>query len=367
MTAYAITLTTLSPLHIGDGIEMHKDFHFAVYQGSTYRLDEDAILDKKYDQLAAVRASSFPPPGRLLKELDYRDTQLFRYTLKGEPRASGTDSILRSFIKDVFDRPYVPGSSLKGALRTALAWNGFQEVRIKLDRNAIGRHRSWAGQPLERRIFGPDPNHDLLRALHVSDMFGPQNPGERLMIVNAQVMTIKGQGSPIELEAVRGDTAFKGSLTVDETLFSPAAERELHFANRRSWIEPTTMLARVNKHSRARIEKLADWFERAEGGQDIAKFYRQLGQAALTPRQAILQVGWGAGWDAKTLWTHLQADPYLFEKLVEEFRMTKRSRSGMPRRPGDPFPKSRRVVMRIQNRIASPYGPFGWVLLEIGK
>ena len=365
MTVYDVTLQILSPLHIGDGGELRQDFDFVVKNGRTYRLDEDAILRAKEDQLKPDRSGQYPLPGRLLAEADYRNQALFRYVLPGAPRSAKSDARLKSFIKDVSDRPYIPGSSLKGALRTALAWVGWTEVRPKLDRAAIGRRRSWAAQPLERKLFGPDPNHDLLRALHVSDLFGPDAAGGGLQVINAQVLTTKNAGSPVELEAMIGDVAFHGTLTVDETLFSSSAERELRFSNRKHWLDE--LMARAQQHSQARIAELATWYDKAEGCEAIARFYHQLNEARVAANGAVLQIGWGAGWDGKTFWTHLQSDARLFEQLVSDFRLHKAAPGSPPRKAGDPFPRSKRAVMAVKQGVARAVAPMGWGFVGLKK
>lgn len=366
MSVYRATLQTLSPVHIGDGNELRQGFDFVTRGNVTYRLNEDAILRAKENLLRPSARGEYPAPGELLKEADFENWALFRYAMRGVPRSGKTDARMKSFIKDVYDRPYIPGSSLKGAIRTALAWTGWDEVHPNLDRSAIGNSRSWAGQRLEHKLFGPDPNHDLLRALHVADLHGPNEAGEGLMVVNAQVLTPKNAQSPIELETLPGEIGFEGSITVDEALFSQMAEGELHFSNRRPWLDE--MIARINAHSHARIEELADWFEKADEGYDaIARFYRQLRDAALGPTQALVQLGWGSGWDGKTFWTHLQTDPELFEKLISDFRMHKAGPGSPPRKLGDAFPRSKRAAMSVKQGLARPVAPFGWVLLEMTK
>jgi len=300
----------------------------------------------------------------LLVGSDFNNDALFRYILRGAPRSGKVDARMKSFIKDSQDRPYIPGSSLKGALRTALAWTGWDEVKPKLDRSAIGNSKSWAGQPLEKKLFGPDPNHDLLRALHVADLFGPQEAGEGLLIVNAQVLTPRNAQSPIELETLPGDITFKGSITIDEALFGDMAEKELHFRNRRHWLGELT--ARAQAHSRARIAELLEWFEKADQAYAaVAKFYRQLNGAELGSGQALVQLGWGSGWDGKTFWTHIQKDAALFERLVEDFRMHKAGRDSPPRKIGDAFPRSKRAAMTVKKGVAQAVAPFGWALLEM--
>jgi len=363
MSVYQLTLQILSPVHIGDGRELRQDFDFVVWEGHTYRLDEDRVLSAKMGRLRPGRDGRYPPPGKLLEEKDFANPEFFLYSLRGSPRSAKTDARIKSFIKDVYDRPYIPGSSLKGALRTALAWTGWNEINPRLDRSAFHRKKSFAGQPLEKQLFGPDPNHDLLRALQVSDLHGPQQPGAGLHLVNAQVLTRRSMGSPIELEALAGDRTFTGSLKIDDTLFTPAVEKALGFSNRRPWLDE--LMARVQKHSQARILELADWFEKADSTAAIARFYRRLKDASLEPNQALVQIGWGTGWDGKTFWTHLLHQTELFEDLVRDFKMERKTRNSPPRRAGDPFPRSKRAVVQVKNGAAQPAAPFGWVLVEL--
>lgn len=371
MTVYNATIQTLSPLHIGDGVELRQDFDFVVKGNRTYRLDEDAILLAKETKLKLDKNRRYLPPGNQLDEADFEKNEYFRYVLRGAPRSGKTYASMKSFIKDSKDRPYIPGSSLKGALRTALAWTGWDEVKPKLDRAAVGNSKSWAGQPLERKLFGPDPNHDLLRALHVGDLSLPKREngdeptaGEGLLIVNAQVLTPKNAQSPIELETLPGDITFTGSITIDDTLFSDMAEKELHFRNRRHWLSELT--ARAQAHSQSRIEELLEWFEKADQAYaGVANFYRQLKDAQLGANQALLQLGWGSGWDGKTFGSHLQKDPALFERLIADFRMHKAGKDSPARKVGDAFPRSKRAAMTVKNRVAQAVAPFGWVLLEL--
>jgi len=378
MTNYRITLTTLSPLHIGDGTELRQGFDFVVRQTTTTsggtltqtcRLDEDSLLDAKASQIRPDRTGAYPVPGTLLSADDIQEGRFFRYVLRGRPRTSNVDGRLRSMMKDVYGVPYIPGSSLKGALRTGLAWSGWHEVIQQVTRADIGNRREWAGQDLEHKLFGRDPNHDLLRALQVSDLHPTSDIHKRLAVINVQVMTRRGQAAPIEVEAVLADAAFSGTLKIDDTLFSPMAEPELHFASRRQWLDE--LIPRVQRHSQHRLQQLHDWFAAADQGEGIAGFYQQLLNANLTgSSQAVIQMGWGAGWDAKTFGSHLQADEHLFERLVTDYRMNRAGRNGAARQVGDPFPKSKRVMMLAEQQpngtwVAKPARPMGWVLLQL--
>lgn len=362
MTVYQVKLTTLTPVHIGAGEELRLGFDFVIKNGKTWRLNEDTILEERGDQLVPSPNGGYRLPGQLLQDADYNNKKYFRYILNGTPRSRKNDARLQEYIKDVFDRPYIPGSSLKGALRTALAWSGWREVRPRLDRSALGNRRTWAASKLERNLFGKNPNYDLLRALHVSDLFSSKQTGEAMLVVNASVLTTKSMGSPIELEALRPNITFEGTLKIDEMLFTPEAEKTLRFSSRQHWLEE--LIPRVQKHSQARIDALQKWFAPLQNAAKIANFYHQLSTLKLSSNQALLQLGWGSGWDGKTYWTHLQEDKFLFEKIMRDYKLQRTTGKGPRRNPGDPFPTSRRVAISGGD---NPVAPFGWVLLTLEK
>lgn len=369
---FDVTVTLLAPLHIGTGRELMRGYDYAVHNGQAWILNADAILDAKAivdAQGRFVDAQGRPddrvlrlPPAELLDADDFRNGQtgsggLFRYTLPGAPRSQERGAILREQYKDAFSRPYIPGSSLKGALRTVLAWHGFQARGLKLD---VGQanSRSWAAQPLERKIFGPNPYHDLLRALHVAD--SAPVAADHLFLVNAQVVTGgEKPGSPIELEAVRPDTAFTTTVTIDAFLHGAQAEEMLRFGERWSWLEQLPAVGRAWALQQLSAERA--WFQQRKYDR-IAGLYGQmvaiLKANKLAAGQFFLQVGWGAGWGAKTFGAALRADTKAFEDLLSNKRL---SPARIRRRAGDPFPKSRRVM--VQN--GQPVAPFGWCLVEM--
>ncbi len=368
MTTYHLKLQTLTPVHIGTVDEWRLGFDFLLYNNQTWVLNVDAVLQAKEGQLQPDLKGHYPLPGAFITDSDLKNPSFFRYVLRGQPPSEKADARMKPFIKDPFDRPYIPGSSLKGALRTALAWTGWSDMKMPpLQRDDIGKSKSWAGKPLEAKLFGKDANHDLLRTLQISDLFGPEKPGEGLIALKAQVLTQSAIQAPVGLETLASDIEFHGSMTIDETLFKPMAAK-LGFSNRKPWLDE--LLPRAQKHSRSRISRLVKWFEQvappAPNVERIIGFYRQILSLNLASNQAIIQIGWGAGWDGKTFWTHLQQNSVLFEKLIMEFRMDKAGKFSK-RKPGDPFPTSRRVAVSGKKDEAKPVAPLGWVLVEINQ
>lgn len=365
---YNVQVTTLTPLHIGSGRELLHEYDYAIQNKSTWRFNEDAILeaqDVSDPRLAAHLATT--PPARLLQPQDYQiGSPYFRYVIRGTPRSTAEGAQLREQLKNAQDQPYLPGSSLKGALRTILAWHAWKARQMQPDRRLLDEKRpKFAAQKIERTLFGSDPNHDLLRALQVSDS-QPVDP-DRLMLINAKVLTARGEGSPIEVEALRPETVFNLTLKLDLVLFSQWAARaedgRFRLGGARQWLESLPELARA--HALDRIQTQLQWYRARPGSNTIANFYADLQKLDLQPNQFILQLGWGGGWDSKTLGSRLSADPVFFDWIVENYRLSRGRRQR-----GDPFPKSRRAVMRVAQdaqgrRFESPAAPLGWVLVEM--
>ena len=302
-------------------------------------------------------------PANLIRREEYADdSPLFRYVLQGTPRSRAEGARLQEQLKDAFDRPYLPGTSLKGALRTAVAWHAWDAQGIKVDARDLNRRRQWAAQRVERKLLGRNPNHDLLRALHVSDS-EPVEP-QSLLIVNVRVHHRSGKmASPIELEAFRGDTQFRATLKLDDALFSEWAQRRRLRLQGREWLAELPAVAQA--HAADRVQREMAWFGEIENGRRVANFYRQLAGLQLGRTRFLLQIGWGTGWDDKTFGSRLQENERLMEHVIDRYRLARGRRN-----PGDPFPRSRRLAVAFtrdrQGRTdETPVAPLGWCLVEM--
>lgn len=367
-TLYDVTISTLTPLHIGSGVELLHEYDYAIHDRRTWRIDELALLDAQEvdagsdDAVALAERLARTPPAQLLQPSDFREgSPLFRYVIQGTPRSSAEGAQVREQVKDAYDRPYLPGSSLKGALRTVLAWSIWRERKLQPDARQLQRRRAWAASSYEKAIFGRSPNHDLLRALQVSD--SQPLDAAALMIANVRVHGRGDQaGAPVEVEAVRPDMTFRLSVKVDRALFAAWAQRAELPAEGAQWLAALPRL--VQGYTRQRLAREIAWFEQKRM-VNIAQFYQQLAKARLGANRFLLQLGWGAGWESKTLGSHLQADGDFMERIVRDYRLARGRRE-----PGDPFPKSRRVAVAFarsrEGRIhEQPAPPLGWCLVEM--
>jgi len=370
-TQIPVTVELLSPLHIGTGTELLLDYDLVPSGGRTYRVDENALMEQALGSAEAEGAAAVNrllagrPASELLAEADFADaaSPLFRYVMPGTPFTKTAGAKVQEQIKDVYDQLYLPGSSLKGALRTVLAWGLYASRKQQPDLARLGRNRSRAAQPLERDLFGDDPNHDWLRALRVEDS-QPLKPAGNLALRTVQIYPTVTQESPglnVDVEAVQRGTVFQTTITVEEYGFEQDAARQLGWEDKRRWIKRLPVLSK--NHTQQRLENEFKYFQGSGRPVGAKRFYDELINAwsGLGPNEMIVQIGWGAGWESKTLGSGLlRTDDRAFERLLDQYRMTKEE----DRRPGDPFPKSRHLALDGAGRLAEP---LGWVRVRLGE
>lgn len=342
-----LTLETLGPLHIGSGFVLQKDWDYVVRTdgGNVPRqvrvLNLDRALDSLSDQEAAALANR--RPGALLDP--QRLAAATRYTANVVAARAGVDvGQIREFIRDPTAGAFVPGSSLKGALRTALLL--FLLERVDARRSA---------RELEESAFAfdlPSPgfaNRDLNRALRVSDLFA-ENP--RLDVLDVRTHRIRAAPArgrddstiPTWCEVIGQHIRLQGSLTIET---GGGWWERLSRRQQDALLNPGEAL-RAWSRSVIEFERQA-WGGRMEAATDT--FYT--GLTRLLDNGAVLAVlGWGTGWQAKTIGSRLSA-----AEAVDLARQRRLNRRGSG---ADVFPVTRKLAATN----AGPL-PMGWVRLEL--
>ncbi len=368
---YRLRITVLSPLHIGNGREMLNEYDYVIYNGHTWRINENALLDaQNVEDPRVAEMLARQKPAHLLKPEDFKkDSPLFRYILKGAPKSRAEGAVLREQIKDAFDRPYLPGTTIKGAIRTALAWQLWQKKNLRPEIARLNPTPKFAASTYERDLFGENSNNDLLRALHITDSTPLDT--NALMLVNVRVLTRGGKpGSPIEVEAIRRDTVIESQLKLDTALFSQwAREREFYLHNGDALMNFVEI---ARQYSLNYIQQEIEWVKGMNNGKYLVSFYDTMLKFTLSRNQFYLQLGWGAGWEQKTFGSHLKKDDAFMRTILKPRKQGgwDVGRGHMPKNVKD-FPVSRRIAMAYQR---SPQGeinaeipalPLGWVLVTV--
>lgn len=342
-----IKIETLTAVHIGTGNILQKDCDF-VYQkvvgkNSIGIIDPAKILkligqakidawsvaiDKGRDTVDFVR--QYSPKSEIR---DYTSRQIVSY-LSGAPRQ------IKEFIHDGLNRPYIPGSSIKGAIRTAVLSSiikGMKDSDTKIRNNA----NKVTAKAMENTLFGHDPQSDVFRCLQVGDALFDRNSTAAYNMVNINERTSQPYWDKSKQMATEvlpdGDEAmFKMKIVKKEGL--PLRPELSSLPNLMSTVNEHTIdllnseikiwqAKDVDSESEAKVEdyvkQLEDMREEAEECQG--------------KKTCVLRVGHGSGWRFITgAWTERLADQEFMD--IEEVA---RPRNYLYH--DYMFPKSRRV------------------------
>ncbi|HMH52302.1 MAG TPA: type III-A CRISPR-associated RAMP protein Csm5 [Candidatus Acidoferrum sp.] len=362
---YRLHCEVVSPLHVGGGqgdLRPALDFwterdRFCVADLSSevFALLPDDLVDPAATfQLPSIVAKIRNHPGLAPNRKAEILERLTRYVLT--PVSPDVASII-PVIKDMENRPYVPGSALKGAIRTALAWKLVSEGRVEVQPGDLGGNPRYADDSLMSRLFGgPGANFDLLRALRVAD----SSPAERLRLERVEVYSLRQQGLQgkggrfaFHVETVPAGCSTEAELTIDDFLLTGRAAERLGFDGRAGdvdrWLDVCREFGSHLIDAELRFYRQVGPF-----GRPLEAFYRQLqgmvvGLAAR--HECLLQISWGAGWTAKTIAMALSDQTQ--HAIRERYRL---GRAGVPA-----FPKSRRLV----GPPGRPTAPLGWLKIRV--
>ena len=361
MGNFNFELEVLSPLHIdAGGGDLLADRDFVATTRGVWVIDTDKMWDV-IDESVWNQEGFDAGISQLLNTSQYEECKRYRLNNPG----GGQIPQIKPQTKTAKWQPYIPGSSLKGAIRTGIAWSMVDSGTFAVTLDKIGRHRNdrnprTAASQIEKEMFGSNPNKDLFRTLQISDT--QPIDSESMRLYTAAVFALQRRGGRSEfvskgnrfrffLETLPPNTTLKGTIRLEDYLIDLKQGR-LYFDKKRDWVEnfPT----HCNEFSRFLLGYAINMYLDT-GLQRVAQFYEQLLQIANQldeKRQCLLQVGWGTGWLGMTLGSALDDDTF--------FEVRERYRLG---RPGWEFPKSCRLI-KVGNQAEMP---LGWVKLTLSK
>jgi CRISPR-associated protein Csm5 len=378
MATQTYRLEILSPTHIGSGQE-YSALDGVFQDGQWYLIDLNKVVERSKEDPTNL-ANAMMQPGfnwaSWLQKRNIPPAEVAAHSVAC-PQNPGSTKI-RACIRDPFWRPYIPGSTLKGAIRTAILESIVvnltlrerqQTTRRILERDERGRlaPRERVGQKtVERLLLGRhtgrnDSNYDLLRALHISDS-EPIDP-EKAQIGLAWVHTLRddqlvpkrvGQEEyKMFVEWLPVGVPTRLTIRIDERLLEGKYRQDIGFRDDQVNALREFAIA-CNERAAALMEHEAAFYE-DHGLPAIARFYQTLLDRLQQVERVggfVLNIGWGGGWETKTV-----TNP-LTEGLDEQYERIRQTYN-LGRRGADVFPKTRRVAYQGDQ----PFAPLGWVAL----
>jgi len=303
-----LILRVISPTHIGSGDKLTRIDYF-------YRDGRVRVIDYE-------RAWSENERIRKMIEAGRFDPRVASNYCKYEVDAfCKPDRDILEHIK-VLGRPYIPGSSLKGAVRTALLWKYLRDRGLKV--KSIEELKK-----VEREFFASDKG-DLMRFFLVRD----SEPVEikNLGIYETVILTEKNSQT-LEEKSLGGGRTLKiytESLKPDTKLEIDVRVNSKEFKELEDWKD------KLLEFSRFVLSIDKEFFEKRNDGRfdRILKFIDEI-EGKLDSGKVLFRLGFSTGWLWKTVGSLLTK--------VERLEVAKKLR--LSRKFGTDFPKTRRVIV----------------------
>jgi len=258
LTSYTVNLEVQSPLFIGSGEKVtKKEYLYIPLENRAVIFDLEKMIDflnnrklmKKYEiYLMDKREKNIYNFFREnnIQPKDYAQFTDYTIDMAGEKLKGDTPKELNLFIKDAQGYPYIPGSSLKGALRTAMLAYQIdvaekdnkekREQRAKEWKNELSGCRS-AGDIKKKipistkkheaaylhRLRLPDSKvgdmvNSVMRGISISD--SEPIAKEQLMLAQKIDSSVKGKINHLSLlrECLKPGTVCQFTITIDENI-----------------------------------------------------------------------------------------------------------------------------------------------------
>ncbi|MFQ6054455.1 MAG: type III-A CRISPR-associated RAMP protein Csm5 [Methanosarcinales archaeon] len=347
-------LQTLSPTHIGNGKVLNPIEY--VVDDMFYCIDMDKLFqDKDFNSKLFTNNISRGKKiilGEFAKNVAKRNLK-YKLSISDSTKKNLLEVIrtrsaeVKEQIKTI-NKHYIPGSSIKGALRTAyMYWKlkndprlmnkGIKDLIIAMKKKRVDIR--FVDEVIERRVFGSDPTRDIFKTLQISDS-EPYDASSMEIDEVRTLTTTKQRGHTWKrfktfVEAVKKNQKTYLNINCTKNLISDISEATYEFSD-------ALIKYELNFYNNYNTNYYLD---------DIIDFYEDLQSINTKNCNNLLHIAWGAGWHSMTIGLLLKNKNIFFD-IRKKFRLGK---TFIPE-----FPKTRKLIFEKEY----PVYPLGWMQLK---
>ncbi|MGK0290629.1 MAG: CRISPR/Cas system CSM-associated protein Csm5 (group 7 of RAMP superfamily) [bacterium] len=334
-----VTLIPLSPVHIGSGKTLSKGIDFVESRILNHELIEEKVIqEKSFDQyIEAIEENA-------LKNFLGKDFNKLTTSIGIQSAAKE----LHLFQADAFNNPYIPGSSIKGAIRTL-----FYKYATQNNQNTD-----------ETQVFGK-MQEDWMRGFQIGDC-----PVTSVCWKNSKLFNLVGENKiepkpyMMTLEIVaEGEQQFR--VTLDPEIlddFHPHIQGNQAIKTK----VKTDFIQVLQDMGKERISEEIQFyknFENSAGYSNVVNFYEKLLKMPLSKNEVIFHLGWGTGWKGVTGNVVSQKELQSYPTINTKMGKYKLSEYSKDNDDNLLFPKTRRLSYSGDKYNINADEPFGWVKL----
>lgn len=350
-----IKIETLTPIHIGNGSFLQE--------GNDYLIDDDYIYVLNIDKLCTLIGSDSKSIelwtdaimnggvnsflGNRLKGYQYKD--LSKRLIKCIDCLNKEQSTLKECMHDGMGKPYIPGSSIKGAMRTVvMASLARKKIVQRLNKEKYSWKYKEIIQGMERDLLhfeaytrngkrDTGPSSDFFRFLSTGDAYfenGVEIAVKQMNLNITEKKSLLDCKKQQVVEAIKSGVSSQFRLSIGEDFYNYSGINDVN-----------DLFKRINDHTYNLLCDEIDFWARGDGsqynGQDDYLDQLDIILDSIEECQAnecILRIGQASGWRFVTgAWLE-EIDKQYFNNVIVPLCRPKNDRY-----KGYPFPKSRRI------------------------
>lgn len=333
-----LNLTTLTPLHVGNGEEMQGNYETLYFreEGCVVVIDEKKVLEVIGEENISQWVACIEKQESLLALLrqrkpDLQPTDVARRIVPVQVGGDPGSKAIREQLHNGTGRVLLPGSSLKGAIRTVMwAATLFQRPTLVEEQRNLGRSRrdrfQFNDATLAKTVFGDDPSHDIFRLLQMGDAHFDQTACYKTEVVNLGWDDWEIKHSITQwIEAIPADSATTVNLRYNERLAKKG--RDL-FNSRAGKLRVEQLFPLINAHTLRLLDNEISYWRETENSplllgtyvEDLEELRSQVQALRAEPGGCILRLGWGIGFRSMTGDWHSLMEERDYDRLVQSLR-----------------------------------------------
>ncbi len=357
---YKVNLKAITPVFIANGKSYtHSEFLHTKVQSGEKKYNSISRYDifDFYKDLPEERTDEFieklSKPNFNLKTFEAKIDKRYRRYLA----INRSDNVHLSEVQEAIktmDELYIPGSSIKGSIRSVLMYNNI-DIPENIFRNNRLNFRAY--NQMENNFFsanrGNSAQTSIMKYLQISDTTTSKQPEiHDLVTIKAKPAGnfeyhSKHNGKPIHTYAETIGQGKKLSFILNNEVHDDVLQR-LGIPNKKHLISLKNIKESIYNFSSDLLEHEID-FARKYRHNDLLKNYKSIAKFN-DPDAPLLKIGSGSGFLATTLGLKIKKENnYLYEQIRQSFRKSYQYE----------FPKSRKITAKGR--------PLGWVKLDFEK
>lgn len=365
-----IRVDTLSQVHVGSGVFLQKGNDFIVVDSSEgsdiFVIDPNKLgaiigtdrqlIDMWVAKIERSEADSFIKT----RTAGHHPKEFAKRRITNFADFTHTQGTLKECLHDGMGRPYIPGSSIKGAIRTAVMATYAKrkgKERLATEMSPIfqepnERRKNRMLDIVEKSILGGNPNIDLFRFIKVGDAFFEKSTEISVRQINLnirQTPKLIDQSKQQVVEAIGPDEKSSFSLKLDTDYYnivSHANHKDMAGLPQlpKEMSDYISLFELINEHTKGLVEKeISFWNEDVDsqiGQEDYIANLEDILEVITScrPNQCVLRLGQAIGWRFITgAWSETLDEEIFYDEIVPLARFKNERYSDYV------FPKSRRI------------------------